>query len=257
MSSTLLFHHARISLSRTVIRASIPTARGLLAATSVSGSISRTQLSFQRGYASKNKSKSTASFVPGSKQPITDEAARAEYAKCETAMQTAVDWFRKECAASEARALGRVTPALLSPVRVKLPENPKGAKLEELATVGVRDGSTLLITLFNEHTVKQVEAALYESGIPGVVPHRQDSRTIKVPIPKPTVEARKELFAAAKRKAEEIRVQVRKHHAASLKRGKYEKHSVELDEFQKLTDRHIHEVDKILADLQKATGASK
>ncbi|KAJ3514867.1 hypothetical protein NLJ89_g2121 [Agrocybe chaxingu] len=187
-------------------------------------------LPFQRGYASKNKSKSTASFVPGSKQPITDETARAEYAKCETAMQTAVDWFRKECAASEARALGRVTPALLSPVRVKLPENPKGAKLEELATVGVRNGSTLLITLFNEHTVKQVEAALYESGIPGVVPHRQDSRTIKVPIPKPTVEARKELFAAAKRKAEEIRVQVRKHHAASLKRGRYEKHSVELDE---------------------------
>jgi len=66
-------------------------------------------------------------------------------------MQTSVDWFRKECAASENRALGRVTPALLSPVRVKLPENPKGVKLEELATIGVREGSTLLVTLFNEH----------------------------------------------------------------------------------------------------------
>ncbi|KAF9527620.1 ribosome recycling factor domain-containing protein [Crepidotus variabilis] len=207
-----------------------------------------------RHYASKNKAKSTTSFVPGSKQPITDEAARQEYTKCEATMQAAVEYFRKECATSENRALGRITPALLEPVRVKLPDNPKGAKLEELATVGVREGSTLLITLFDEHTIKHVEASLYDCGIPGVVPHRQDNRTIKVPIPKPTIEARKDLFVAAKRKAEEIRVQVRKHHSASLKKGKYEKHSIELEEFQKLTDRYIKDTDRILADLQKATG---
>ncbi|KAF8156637.1 ribosome recycling factor domain-containing protein [Crassisporium funariophilum] len=208
-----------------------------------------------RGYATKNKAKSTASFVPGSQQPITDEAARLEYTKAEDAMKTSVEWFRKECAASESRALGRVTPALLSPVRVKLPDNPQSVKLEELATVGVREGSTLLITLFDEHTVKHVEAALYESGIPGVVPHRHDNRTIKVPIPKPTVEARTTLFVAAKRKAEEIRVQIRKQHSASLKRGGYAKRSIELEEFQKLNDRYIADVDKILAGLQKATGA--
>ncbi len=108
----------------------------------------------QRSYAThNNKLKSTSSFVPSSKQPITDESALQEYAKCKGAMQAAVDYFRKECAGSESRALGRVTPALLSPVRVKLPENPKDitTRLEELATVGVREGSTLLITLFNEH----------------------------------------------------------------------------------------------------------
>jgi ribosome recycling factor len=104
-----------------------------------------------RSYATKGKTKSTATFVPGSKQPITDEAARQEYAKAETIMNTAAEWFRKECASSEARASGRVTPALLSPVRVKLPSGGKECKLEELATVGVRDGTTLLITLFDEH----------------------------------------------------------------------------------------------------------
>jgi len=66
-------------------------------------------------------------------------------------MKASVDYFRKDCAAAENRALGRVTPALLSPVRVKLPDHPNGVRLEELATVGVREGSTLLITLFNEH----------------------------------------------------------------------------------------------------------
>jgi hypothetical protein len=44
------------------------------------------------------------------------------------------------------------------------------------------------------------------------------------------VDARHALYAAAKRKAEEMRVQIRKQHSLSLKRGKFEKHSVELEE---------------------------
>jgi len=44
------------------------------------------------------------------------------------------------------------------------------------------------------------------------------------------VDARYALYAAAKRKAEEMRVQIRKQHSLSLKRGKFEKHSVELEE---------------------------
>ena len=99
----------------------------------------------------KNKVKSTAAFIPGSKQPITDKAAQEEYAKAESAMSVAVDWFRKECAASEARALGRITPAMLSPVRVKIPGMAKSLHLEEVATVGVREGTILLITLYDEH----------------------------------------------------------------------------------------------------------
>jgi len=170
-------------------------------------------------------------------------------------MQTSVDWFRKECSSVEARASGRVTPALLSSVRVRLPDSNTDMRLEEVATVGVRDGSTLIITIFEEDTMKLVQQALYDSKLPNIVPQRHDSRTIKIPIPKPTVEARSALYTAANRKAEEIRVQIRKHHQASLKRGKYGKHSIELEEFQKLTDRYMGEVDKILADLKKATGS--
>ncbi|KAF8067662.1 ribosome recycling factor domain-containing protein [Lyophyllum atratum] len=209
-----------------------------------------------RTYASaKKQSKSTATLVPGSKQPITDPAAQEEYAKAEASMKTAVEWYRKDCATIETRASGRITPGLLSPVRVRLPDSDSEVRLEEVATVGVREGSTLLITVFEEDTLKHVEQALYDSKIAGVVPQRQDNRTIKIPMPKPTVEARVALYAAAQRKAEEMRVQVRKQHQASLKRGKYAKHSVELEEFQKLTDQYVGEVDKILASLKKATGA--
>ena len=84
-----------------------------------------------------------------------------------------------------------------------------------------------------------------------------------------------ELYASAKRKGEDIRVQVRHKHSASLKRGKYGKHSIEMEEvcssfsglvlmadnlsnpiqFQKLNDKYIAAVDKILLDLKKATSS--
>ena len=49
-------------------------------------------------------------------------------------------------------------------------------------------------------------------------------------MPRPTVEARLELFAVAKKEAEETRVLVRKQHDASVRKGKYPKRSPELDE---------------------------
>ncbi|KAJ7437383.1 ribosome recycling factor domain-containing protein [Mycena galericulata] len=209
----------------------------------------------RRAYA--KKIKSTADLIPGSKQPITDEAARAEYAKADEKMRTAVEWYRKECAAVESRATGRVTPAVLDPVRVKLPISDREFRLDEVATVGVRDGSTLLITIFEEDNMKHVEKGLYDSKLPNIVPQRYDSRTIKIPIPKPTVESNEALVTAAQRKSEDVRVQIRKIHQTSLKRGNYKKHSIELEEFQKLTDRHIGDVDKIVADLKKATNSKK
>lgn len=51
-----------------------------------------------------------------------------------------------------------------------------------------------------------------------------------VHVSRPTVEAKTALYTVAQRKAEETRVQIRKQHQASLKRGKYDKHSVELEE---------------------------
>lgn len=119
------------------------------------------RLPVSRMYASKSKSKpkSTASFVPGSQQLLESEEARAEYTKAESKMASAVDWYRKEVAAFETRASGRVTPALLTPVRV---EKGRGqpVKLEEVATVGIKDGSVLIVTVFDE----QVRRSLCDLG---------------------------------------------------------------------------------------------
>lgn len=103
----------------------------------------------------------TASLTPSSQQTLTDPAAREEYARADAKMLTSVEWFRREVALLEARTSGRVTPRLLAPVRVSLSVAPSAsgsgsgsgsgaqkARLEEVATVGVRDGSTLIVTVF-------------------------------------------------------------------------------------------------------------
>ncbi|KIJ15328.1 hypothetical protein PAXINDRAFT_169134 [Paxillus involutus ATCC 200175] len=170
-------------------------------------------------------------------------------------MTTAVEWYRKEVAAFETRASGRITPALLAPVRVEAyGKGSEAVKLEEVATVGIKDGSLLIVTVFDENNMKAVEQGIYSAKLPNIVPQRQDSRTIKIPVPKPTVEARNALVSTAQRMAEDVRIQVRKIHQASIKKGKYEKHSIELEEFQKLTDKNVAEVDKIFAQMKKAAG---
>jgi ribosome recycling factor len=47
---------------------------------------------------------------------------------------------------------------------------------------------------------------------------------------RPTVEARKTLYATAHRQAEETRVQIRNIQQAGVKHGNFKKHSTEIDE---------------------------
>ncbi|KAI0360534.1 ribosome recycling factor [Trametes cingulata] len=200
----------------------------------------------------KSKGVATDALIPASQRIVSSE----EYKKAEGKMQTALEWFRKEVAALETRATGRVTPALLAPVRVKVPgaADSRGVRLEEVATVGVKEGTTLLVTVFEEHTLKYVEQAIYDAKIPSVTPQKLDDRTIKISIPKPTVETRNALYTSATRQAEDIRVQLRKHHQALLKKEDIDKKSPDFSIYQGLLDKTLGEVDKILAHLKKTTG---
>ena len=127
-----------------------------------------------RSYASKKKSKHAEStedtqsdaFVPGSQRIAGGEV----YFKAEESMKNTLEHFRKEVSGLETRASGRVTTGLLAPVRVKLPgHDSKGVRLEEVATVGIRDGTTLIVTVFEEHVSIFVKAFC-------MLPHAESSR---------------------------------------------------------------------------------
>jgi hypothetical protein len=97
---------------------------------------------------------------------------------------------------------------------------------------------------------------------------------------RPTVESRLALYSSAQKQAEEVRVQIRKHHQASVKKGAFKKFSIEIEgvrvvafrprfscgkdtnilitgsiQFQKLMEKHIAEVDSVLAAMKKTSGA--
>ena len=98
-----------------------------------------------------------------------------------------VEWLRREVSLLEARASGRITPLLLAPVRVSVSlsagppstasavASASGAKqmarLEELATVGVRDGTTLIVTVFDPQVSCAVHLLAMVSGREGESVH--------------------------------------------------------------------------------------
>ncbi|GBE87548.1 ribosome recycling factor domain-containing protein [Sparassis latifolia] len=191
----------------------------------------------------------TDDLIPGSQL----KAAGEEYTKAEERMKAILEKYRKDVVALEMRASGRVTPAVLAPVRVLLKGAEKAVRLEEIATVGVREGTMLIVTVFEEQSLKYVEQAIYDAKIPHVIPQKMDNRTIKVPMPKPTVESRNEMLAAAQKQAEDARVHIRKQQQASLKKGNYTKYSPQTEEIQSLTTKYLSEIDKVLADVKKST----
>jgi hypothetical protein len=106
-----------------------------------------------------SKIKSTSTLIPSSQQPLSSGTAIQAYSKAKDKMDAAIGWFRKECATHEMRASGRVTAALLDPVRVALPDKRGSSelvRLEEVASIGVRDGTTLVVTAFDEDVSTEI-----------------------------------------------------------------------------------------------------
>ena len=133
---------------------------------------------------SKRSPIATTLLTPGSQQALADPAARDEYARAHAKMAACVEWFRREVAQLDARASGRVTPQLLAPVRVSVvvahPSSSssssasaaKKVRLEEVATVGVRDGSTLIVTVFDPQVSLWLSRASSLALACARVPHR-------------------------------------------------------------------------------------
>ena len=85
-------------------------------------------------------------LVPTSQNTHGDEF-QEEKCNLDEKMAASVRWFKAQAALTETRTSGRATPTMLDSVRVELPDMPP-QKLVEVATVGVKDLSTLLITAY-------------------------------------------------------------------------------------------------------------
>lgn len=151
---------------------------------------------------------------------------------------------------------GRATLAILDPVRVDYYGTP--TPLNQIANLGVPDANLLIIQPWDPTLIPAIEHAIQKANL-GLNP-MNDGKIIKLPVPPPTQERRKELVKVAHDYAERARTavrNVRREANDELKQMEKGKSISEdemrrgLDEVQKLTDEHVEEISKTVAAREK------
>ena len=130
--------------------------------------------------------------------------------------------------------------------------------LNQVAKVTLVDSRTIGVTPFEKKMTQAIEKAIRDSDL-GLNPAAQ-GETVRVPMPSLTEERRKELIKVVKHEAENARVAVRNqrrdamHHLKeALKKSEISENDERraLDDVQKMTDKHVAEIDKLLAEKEK------
>ncbi|MDH4096286.1 MAG: ribosome recycling factor [Betaproteobacteria bacterium] len=166
----------------------------------------------------------------------------------EQKMHKSVDAFKADL--SKVRT-GRAHTGLLDHIMVDYYGAP--TPLYQVAKVTLLDARTIGVTPFEKKIVQAVEKAIRDSDL-GLNPASMGEQ-VRVPMPALTEERRKELIKVVRHEAENARVAVRNlrrdanHHLKEALRKKEVSENDERrmqDEVQKLTDRSIAEIDKLL-----------
>ena len=167
----------------------------------------------------------------------------------ETRMHKSVEAFKADL--SKVRT-GRAHSGILDHVTVDYygTQTP----INQVAKVSLIDGRTIGVAPFEKKLAQAIEKAIRDSNL-GLNPAAAGDM-IRVPMPSLTEERRKELAKVVHKEAETAKVSVRNVRRESihaLKEALKDKRISENDErrasddVQKLTDRHIAEIDKLLA----------
>jgi ribosome recycling factor len=151
---------------------------------------------------------------------------------------------------------GRAHTGLLDHIQVDYYGSP--TPLAQVARVTLLDARTIGVTPFEKKMVQPVEKAIRESDL-GLNPAAQ-GETIRVPMPPLTEERRKELIKVVRHEAENARVAVRnlrrdaiQHLKDALKKKEVSENDERRaqDDVQKMTDKHIADIDRMLAEKEK------
>ncbi len=147
---------------------------------------------------------------------------------------------------------GRASPALLD--RVSVDYYGTQTPLKQLAGVAATEARLLTVTPFDKSAMDAIERAILESDL-GLMPNN-DGNVIRLQIPELTEERRIELAKTARHIAEEGRVACRNirrevmHELKAMREagevGEDDEKRAE-SELQKTTDRHVGEIDSLLA----------
>jgi ribosome recycling factor len=151
---------------------------------------------------------------------------------------------------------GRANPHLLDKLRVDYYGQPSA--LQSVANVSVPEARVIQIQPWESKLIKEIEKAIINSDL-GLTPSN-DGKVIRLVFPELTEERRKDLVKDVKKKAENAKVAVRniRRDANELFKKQNKASEISEDEFkhledevQKITDRFIIEVEKVMEDKTK------
>jgi len=168
--------------------------------------------------------------------------------EAERRMHVSLDAFRGEL---KHLRTGRASVGLLEGILVEYYGTP--TPLNQVASLMAPDATLLVVQPYEPNLCPVIEKAIRKSDL-GLNP-ASDGKIVRIPVPPPTEERRKEIVKKAHGFAENARVEIRHHrHEANEKVKKEAKAAAvsaddekrALDEIQKLTDRSVAEVDSVL-----------
>ena len=156
---------------------------------------------------------------------------------------------------SEIRA-GRANPAILNKISVEYygVETP----INQVAGISVPEARMIVIQPWDASVLKAIEKAILASDI-GLNPNN-DGKVIRLNFPDLTEERRKELAKEVRKIAEEAKVGIRSIRRDGMDTVKDEQKRSEItedqkadfeDKIQKLTDKYVAEIDKMLENKEK------
>ena len=171
----------------------------------------------------------------------------------EEKMQKSVQSLTDEYATIRA---GRANPHVLDKIMVDYYGQP--SPLQQVANVSVPEARVILIQPWEASLVKEIEKALLVSDL-GLTPNT-DGKTIRLVFPELTEERRKELVKDVKKKGENAKVAIRNIRRVANDSVKKQNKASEIsddeakqmeDKVQKLTDKYVAEVDKMIESKSK------
>jgi ribosome recycling factor len=156
---------------------------------------------------------------------------------------------------AEIRA-GRANPAILNKIKIDYYGVP--TPINQVAGISVPEARLIVIQPWDASILKEIEKEILKSDI-GINPNN-DGKVIRLSFPELNEERRKEIVKEIKKTAEESKVAIRSIRRDGIDEAKtMEKESLitedELrdaeDKIQKITDKKIEEIDKILENKEK------
>ncbi len=168
-------------------------------------------------------------------------------------MEKTLNVFEKNL--SEIRA-GRANPAILNKIKIDYYGVP--TPISQVAGISVPEARLIVIQPWDLSVLKEIEKEILKSDI-GINPNN-DGKVIRLNFPELNEERRKEIVKNIKKIAEEAKVAVRSIRRDGIEDFRKKQKDSEIteddlkiaeEEIQKITDKNIEEIDKILENKEK------